>query len=85
MKLTLVTSNEYLSSYIINQAKVLKRTPLFPMYILGHCFKLFPGGVATDPVIWGMLQHLLLLKLHLCSQMKIKLTDDSDEINGFLF
>ena len=45
---------------MINQAKVLQLTPLFPMYILEHCvqLQLSHGSVATDPVIWGILQHL---------------------------
>ena len=49
--------------YIINQAKVLQLTaadPVVPNVYSGtfHVLRLSPGIVATDPVIWGMLQHL---------------------------
>ena len=49
--------------------------PVVPNVYSGtfHVLRLSPGIVATDPVIWGMLQHLIpcfktftALKLHVC-------------------
>ena len=72
--------------HIIYQAKVLQLTQCSQCIFWDVGFQLSPGSVATDPVVWYMLQHLtpvfkhllflnyIRVKLH--SQMNIKLTDD---------
>ena len=60
-----------------NQTKVLQLTHCSQCIIWDIVSQLSPGSVATDPVIWGMLQHSITcfktftaLKLHVCGTSK---------------